>query len=184
MITTRSLLYIAVIQFAFSSLDIFARSSLRNQAEFWSAITGYWFPLWLLLQAAIAPFQIRLITRHGLGRGVALMNAFSVLYALIGGLLILNESASLPQCISAVLVVVAVWLMLTPKKSRHSSPSVISASITVLGTSNHEQENTTHHRRLNTDESYHYSYSEPIARYPRKQRAGKNGRSGKSRRTN
>jgi len=116
MIKRSSLAYIAAIQFAFSALDIFARNSLRGQIVFWSAIFDYWFLFWLLGQAILAPFQIRLITKHGLGRGVALMNACSVLFALAGGRLLLHEQITVQQCIAAALVVLAVWLMMNPKK--------------------------------------------------------------------
>jgi len=160
MITKRSLAYIAVIQFAFSALDIFARNSLRGHVGFWTAISGHWFVLWLCLQALIAPFQIRLITRHGLGRGVALMNAFSVLYALAGGVLVLHETATAAQCVAALLVVLAVWLMLTPKKTFH--PVVIPSIAVPLGDP-YEQEVIPVVRPGHAGEraSPHYSDSEP-----------------------
>lgn len=116
MISRRSLLYIAVIQFAFSLLDIFARHSLREHDNLWSGISSSWFGVWLVLQAMIAPFQIRLITQHGLGRGVALMNAFSVMYAILGGVFLLHESITVIQIISTALVMVAVALMVTTKE--------------------------------------------------------------------
>ena len=64
----------------------------------------------------IVPFQIRLITKHGLGRGVVLMNAFSVLYAVIGGSVILQEKITPVQLITTMMVLSAVGLMLTGRK--------------------------------------------------------------------
>lgn len=117
MVSKKSLAYIAAVQLAFTGLDIFARNSLRGHDAFFPAILNHWFVIWLVGQAIVAPFQIRLITKHGLGRGVALMNACSVLFALIGGQVLLREQISVQQCIAAALVIVAVWLMMNPKKS-------------------------------------------------------------------
>ena len=116
MISRRSVMSIALIQLGFSALDIFARHSLREHPSLLSAFTSSWFPVWALLQALIVPFQIRLITRHGLGRGVALMNAFSVMYAIIGGAILLHESITPNQIVSAMLVMGAVALMTTKSK--------------------------------------------------------------------
>jgi drug/metabolite transporter (DMT)-like permease len=146
MITKKSLAYIALVQLAFSAVDIYARNSLRAEPSFLNALTHQWFFVWLALHACIAPFQIRLITSHGIGRGVVLMNAFSVLYAVCGGYLLLNETISVKQGIAAVLVISGISLMLfeglkqktaqsrelfaTPKGETHAHPTYEVIAIT------------------------------------------------------
>ena len=116
MITRKSLLSIGLIQLGFSALDIYARKNLHASGDLFHTFTSGWFFVWLCLQAMIVPFQIRLITKHGLGRGVVLMNAFSVLYAVIGGSVILQEKITPVQLITTMMVLSAVGLMLTGRK--------------------------------------------------------------------
>lgn len=114
-IRSSGVLYVAIVQLVFSSLDIYARMSLKNGSTFFDAVGRPWFIYWLCLQALIAPFQIRLITQQGLGRGVALMNAFSVLYACAGGYLIAHEALRVQDVIAACLVVFATYLFVVRK---------------------------------------------------------------------
>ena len=116
MISLRSLFSIGLIQLAFSAIDIFARFKLREYNTLIFAFGSWWFLCWLVAHIAVLPFQIRLITMHGLGRGVALMNAFSCMYAIIGGAFLLHESIKLTQIVLAALVMVAVGLMVSDKK--------------------------------------------------------------------
>jgi multidrug transporter EmrE-like cation transporter len=163
-----SLIYIATIQFGFSLLDIFARNSLKEYSTFLTAISGTWFSTWLLLQLCITPFQIKLITNHGIGRGVALMNAFSIIYASIFGVILLNESITLFQCISAVLVVVAVFLLFFQKKVPVLIPAnqdvYLATPLLNLENQNHENHKINSyaiHRCCNdADELNQYSFSE------------------------
>lgn len=114
-----SLLYIAVVQLAFSALDIYARSCLRGSDSFLSGLISEWLIIWILLQVAIAPFQIRLIVKNGLGKGIALMNGFSVLYALIGGYVFLDEAIHWNHVIAVCLVLTAIYLFATAKHHHH-----------------------------------------------------------------
>ena len=129
-----SILYIAVVQLGFSALDIYARSNLRGAETFISGMSKEWLVVWLFLQACIAPFQIRLIVQNGLGKGVALMNGFSVLFALIGGYIFLNEPIHWNHIVSVVSVIVAVLLFATakPKHPHVSSPEPLSPAVSTV----------------------------------------------------
>lgn len=118
-----SILYIGLVQLGFSALDIYARSSLRGADSFYAGMSQEWFVVWLVLQILISPFQIRLIVQNGLGKGVALMNGFSVLFALTGGYVFLSEPVHWNQLIAVALVLIAVWLFATPTRSTEVSPS-------------------------------------------------------------
>ncbi len=109
----RDLAYIAFVQALFSALDIYARMSLREYGAFWDAIGAPWFTLWLAGQLAMLPLQIRLIMRNGIGRGVALMNAFSVLFSCAGGWFIAHEALRPQDLIAAGMVIAATWMFVT-----------------------------------------------------------------------
>jgi len=111
-----SILYIAIVQLGFSALDIYARSNLRGADTFLKGMGKDWLFIWLILQIAIAPFQIKLIVQSGLGKGVALMNGFSVLFALTGGYFFLNEPIHWNHVVSVFCVIAAVILFATAKR--------------------------------------------------------------------
>lgn len=113
MISRYPLLYIGLVQFGFSCLDLFARSSLRGSETFLLGMSKEWFAAWLVLQVAMAPLQIKLIKQNGLGKGVALMNGFSVIFAFAGGMFLLNEPTTWNQVVAVVLVLSAVFLFAT-----------------------------------------------------------------------
>ncbi len=119
----RDLLYIAFVQALFSALDIYARMSLREYGAFWDAIGAPWFTLWLAGQLGMLPLQIRLIARNGIGRGVALMNAFSVLFSCAGGWFIAHEALRAQDAIAAGMVIVATWMFVTSDRSE-SKPAL------------------------------------------------------------
>lgn len=112
----KGLLFVAFVQLGFSALDTWARLGLREHSSLLDALLQPWLPVWLVGQVALVPFQIRLITSQGLGRGVALMNAFSVLYACIFTVFIANEHLRVVDWIAAGLVCAAVICMMFRSK--------------------------------------------------------------------
>src|SRR5450830_801475 len=105
------ILCIAVVQLGFSALDIYARGNLRGAPTFFAGMSKEWLLIWIILQMLIAPFQIKLILQNGLGKGVALMNGFSVLFALTGGYVFLNEAIQWNHIVSVLCVITAVVLL-------------------------------------------------------------------------
>lgn len=123
----RAIAYVAIVQFAFSALDVFARMLLRGSHDFLHALARPWFAAWMAAQLVLIPFQVRMIVNTGLGRSVALMSAFSVLYAVLGGYVIARELPTAGSLIAAICVIAATWLFATRGRQVDASPESASA---------------------------------------------------------
>lgn len=103
----KPILILICTQIVFSASDLLARANLSKYG--WAAESFYkwWFVGFVFLRIVATIAQLYIFARIPIGKSAALFGAVSILLSNLLGLLLLNESLSLPQYLGISCAVLA-----------------------------------------------------------------------------